>query len=160
MNPCQLYRLQNLPVFIFSPYGVLMNRKIFNCDVNECIRLFLVPYGFYILLKKNFIIWYPMLSYIVCVRVFSFGCARSFAVACRLLQLWCEGQECAGSVVLVLNQGSNPRPPALEGEFLTTGLPGSPSALNFMVLPMILIHSVNFGVILVFYCWKTVYPKL
>jgi len=29
-----------------------MNRKVFNCDMNECIRLF-VPYGFYILLKKN-----------------------------------------------------------------------------------------------------------
>ena len=103
-----------------------MNRKVFNCDVNECIRLFFVPYGFYILLKKNSfiaqgqreIVLYCVLSF------FLFGCTWSL--------LWCAGfsscdvraSECAGSIVLVPQPGIEPTPPALEGEFLTTGLPG------------------------------------
>ena len=87
---------------------------------------FFVPYGFYILLKKNSfiaqgqreIVLYCVLSF------FLFGCTWSL--------LWCAGfsscdvraSECAGSIVLVPQPGIEPTPPALKAEVLTTGLPG------------------------------------
>ena len=46
-----------------------------------------------------------------------------------------------------------------SAEALPTGPPGKSQALNFMVLPMILIHSVNLGLFW-FSIVEKVYPKL
>ena len=94
---------------------------------------FFVPYGFYILLKKNsFIAQGPRDVVLYCVlRVFSFGCARSLLWPAGFSSCDVRASEYAGSVVLVPQPGIEPTSPALEGEFLTTGLPGKPQCPKF-----------------------------
>ena len=81
---------------------------------------------------------FPKASFLFFLRFFFFLCGPFLKSLLNLLQycfclmFWFFGREACG--MLAPQPGLEPNPPALEGEGLTTGLPGKPPPKGFLCL--------------------------